>query len=207
MSVKSFHPLVDITFLSKPKPEVPTERVFIQDAQLKLVKALHLMASVSWVGGAFALLVLAGLREASRLDPEMVRVINECIFYVDSLLVLPGVVGCIVTGLLYSVYTPFGFIKYFWIAYKWIVCLNAFFWGSLFLGPWADDIFILAVEYGFYDILDLVYNCVMPQTSWGAYAQILLLSSVVVISVYRPVHLFNWYDYQKTQPRGVRHGR
>lgn len=206
MPVKSFHPLGDITFLAKPKTEIPTERVFIQDAQLKLVKALHLMASVCWIGGAFALLVLAGLREVSRLDSELVRGINLCIFYVDSLLVLPGVLGCIVTGLLYSVYTPFGFIKYFWIAYKWIVCLNAFFWGSLFLGPWSDDLFICAVEYGFYDILDLVYNCVMPQTSWGAYLQILLLSSVVVISVYRPVSLFNWYDYQKMQPRGVRHG-
>lgn len=207
MQLKPFHPLIDITFLPKHKPDGAAERVFIQDAQLKLVKALHLMASVCWVGGAFALLVLAGLREASRLDSEMVRVINLCIYYVDSLLVLPGVVGCIVTGLLYSAYTPFGFVKYFWIGYKWIVCLNAFFWGCLFLGPWSDDVFIFSVEYGFYDVLDLVYNCVMPQTSWGAYAQILLLSSVVVISVYRPVSMFNWYDYQKAQPRGVRHGR
>ena len=77
----------------------------------------------------------------------------------------------------------------------------------LFLGPWADDLFRLSVEYGFYDLLDLIHECVMPQTSWGGFAQFLMLTSVVAISVYRPVSLLNWYDLQQQQPAGVRHGR
>lgn len=204
------HPLCGNVLLGRPpRPQKLTGPVYIADNQLKLVKALHLLACVCWVGGAFALMALAGLREArvENSDIAGAAVINMCIFYVDVCVVVPGVVGCIVTGLLYAVYTPFGFFKYFWIIYKWIICLNAFCWGMLFLGPWSDELFRLSVEYGFYDVLELIHECVMPQTSWGGFAQFLMLTSVVAISVYRPVSLFNWYDLQQQQPAGVRHGR
>lgn len=96
--------------------------------------------------------------------------------------------------------------KFFWIIYKWLITCNAFFWGLTFLGPWSDDLFSLSVEWGMYDILNLIHDCVMPQASWGALALFIMLSSVGVISVYRPVSLFNWYDHQADQPAGVRHG-
>ena len=203
------HPLSDLSMMAKPHPmkEPPKLSLHIQDGQQKLVKSLHLLAAVAWMGGAFSLLELAAGRESMEFEPEAVRVINICIYYVDCLVVLPGIIGCIVSGLLYSIYTPFGFVKYFWIAYKWLISLSAFFWGSLFLGPWADDVVALANSLGLGGLLATIHNCVMPQTSWGAYAQILLLSSVVIVSVYRPVCLWNWYDYQHVQPRGLRHGR
>lgn len=202
------HPLSDLCMMAQPSPmKEPKGLLYIQDGQQKLIKTLHLLASVSWMGGAFSLLVLAALRESSRYEPDVVRVINMCIYYVDCLVVLPGVIGCLLTGLVYSVYTPFGFVKYFWIAYKWLISLSAFFWGTLFLGPWAEDVFALAEACGVRWLLDFIHNCVMPQTSWGAYAQIVMLSSVVLVSVYRPVCLWNWYDYQQLQPRGLRHGR
>lgn len=205
------HPLQDNVLLG-PGPKRQSRRlresrsVYIEDSGLKLLKALHLVAAAAWMGGAFSLMALAALREVHMEEREIADLINLCIYYVDVSVVVPGIVGCILTGLIYSAYTNFGFFKFFWIIYKWFITCNAFFWGLTFLGPWSNDLFRLSVEWGVYDILNLVHDCVMPQTSWGALAQFLMLSSVAAISVYRPVSMFNWYDHQHHQPAGVRHG-
>lgn len=206
------HPLHDnVLFGTAPTHQNRMQResrsVYIEDSGLKLLKALHLIAAATWMGGAFALMALAALREVHLDERPAAALINLCIYYVDVSVVVPGIVGCILTGLIYSAYTNFGFFKFFWIIYKWFITCNAFFWGTTFLGPWSDDLFELSVEWGMYDILNLIHNCVMPQTSWGALAQFVMLSSVAVISVYRPVSMSNWYDHQKNQPTGVRHGR
>lgn len=207
----SRHPLFGNTLLGTA-PGTPIQppqyrSLYIVDSQLKVLKTMHLLAAICWVGGAFSLMILSGLREAHLELSNFTALINMCVYYVDVGVVIPGIIGCIVTGLIYSVYTNFGFIKYFWIIYKWIITLNAFFWGMTFIGPWADDIFSTAVDWGVYDLLNLVHLCVMPQNSWGGFAQFLLLLSVVAISVFRPVSFFNWYEGQHHQPAGVRHGR
>lgn len=206
----SHHPLFGNTLLGKAPgglpQSLPYKSLYIVDSQLKVLKTLHLLAAICWVGGAFSLMILSGLRENFVEKSTISGLINMCIYYVDVGVVIPGILGCIVTGLIYSAYTNFGFVKYFWIAYKWLITLNAFFWGMTFIGPWSDDIFAAAVEWGLYDVLNLIHSCVMPQNSWAGFAQFLLLLSVVAISVFRPVSFFNWYEGQHHQPTGVRHG-
>lgn len=208
--MRSNHPLVgNALWGARPVPmsvPAPGRGLYIVDNPLKLLKTLHLLAAICWVGGAFSLMVLAGLRTVHREESHMASLINECIHYVDVGVVVPGVIGCIVTGFIYSVCINFGFTKFFWIFYKWVICLNAFFWGTTFLGPWSDTLFALSVQWGFYDSLNFVHDCVMPQTSWGGVAQFLLLLSMVAISVYRPTSWTNWYEGQSQQPAGVRHG-
>ncbi len=176
-------------------------------AKLKVLKTVHLMASFCWCGGALALLVLAWLRETYYAHGAPADLINECIHFIDSIIVMPGILGCALTGLYYSIYASFGFTRYFWIGYKWLVSVNALFWGILFLGPWKKSIFALADAYGFRTLLTHLYHCIMPSNLTEASLQILLLISMIVVSVYRPVCLWNWKKYQHIQPRGLRHGR
>ena len=54
---------------------------------------------------------------------------------VDMKILIPGAIVCLITGLLYSLLTPWGFFKYRWVAVKWILTILMIAQGTFFMGP------------------------------------------------------------------------
>ena len=106
---------------------------------IKGMKALHLLAATAWAGGALSMQALSFLRLSSA-DPEFAAQVAVCLHFVDTWVVMPGLAGCLLTGLFYSSCTAIGFFKFAWIGYKWLISLCAGFWGTMFWGPWGDDL-------------------------------------------------------------------
>lgn len=157
-----------------------------ENTVIKTTKAVHLLAATAWAGGAISMQALSFLK-LSLDDPATIAVVAHCLRFVDTWVVMPGLAGCALTGLFYSLCTSIGFFKYTWIAYKWVICACAGFWGTLFWGPWGARLTAFLEPCGLAPLLRFVRGCILPESFWQAALQTALIFSMLIISVYRPL--------------------
>ena len=153
---------------------------------IKTTKAIHLLAATAWAGGAISMQALSFLK-LSLDDPATISVVAYCLHFIDTWVVMPGLAGCVLTGIFYSIFTSIGFFKYTWIAYKWVVCACAGFWGTMVWGPWGDQLTAFLEPYGLAPLMLFVRGCILPENFWQAALQTTLIFSMLIISVYRPL--------------------
>ncbi len=94
--------------------------------------------------------------------------------------------GSLITGLLISLFTNWGFFKFRWVIFKWTATLAQIIFGTFWLGPWTD---------GATAIADLERGLALQNTTYlydkqmavifGS-VQLLLLLAQVLISAYKP---------------------
>lgn len=153
---------------------------------IKAMKAAHLLSAIAWGGGALSMQALNFLR-LSMNDAAIEQIIARCAHFVDSCVVMPGLAGCVLTGLFYSLFTSIGFFRYAWIGFKWLVALSAAFWGTLFWGPWGNELIKFMEPYGLDAPLYLVRGCLLPENMWQGALQTCIILTMCLISVYRPL--------------------
>jgi uncharacterized membrane protein len=153
---------------------------------LKWLKGFHLIAVSSWVGGALSLILLYFLKN-DITDGQILYGINQSIHHVDMVVVIiPGAIGCLLTGLIYSTFSNWGFFKHGWMIFKWIVTIFAILFGTFYLGPWETNMMEISGELGMESLTnpDYLYNQKM-NLIFGA-AQCLILMITVFISIFKP---------------------
>lgn len=153
---------------------------------LKCVKAIHILAAAAWGGGAFSMQAL-GILQRALTDQASSALVGYCSHFVDTWVVMPGLFGCILTGLFYSIFTAMGFFRYAWIIYKWAVTASACFWGLLFWSGLGDEMIAWLAQYGFQAPLIFIRNCILPANIWATLMQTAIIFSMLLISVYRPL--------------------
>ena len=83
---------------------------------IKGTKALHLLAATAWAGGALSMQALSFLR-LSTDNAAFAAQVARCLHFVDTWVVMPGLAGCLLSGLFYSTCTSIGFFKFAWISH------------------------------------------------------------------------------------------
>jgi uncharacterized membrane protein len=153
---------------------------------LRWLKGFHLIAVSSWVGGALSLILLYFLKN-DITDGQILYGINQSIHHVDMVVVIiPGAIGCLLTGLIYSTFSNWGFFKHGWMIFKWIVTIFAILFGTFYLGPWETNMMEISGKLGMESLTnpDYLYNQKM-NLIFGA-AQCLILMITVFISIFKP---------------------
>lgn len=164
---------------------------------IKNMKAVHMLAAIAWGGGAFAMQAL-GILERSLSDKPSSTLVAHCAHFVDTWVVMPGLFGCILTGLFYSLFTSIGFFRFAWIAYKWLISASACFWGLLFWSRLGDRLILWLDGYGMAAPLLFIRSCILPENIWGTVLQTSIIMSMCLVSVYRPVSFhFSMYGSNK----------
>jgi uncharacterized membrane protein len=153
---------------------------------LRWLKGFHLIAVSSWVGGALSLILLYFLKN-DITDGQILYGINQSIHHVDMVVVIiPGAIGCLLTGLIYCTFSNWGFFKHGWMIFKWIVTIFAILFGTFYLGPWETNMMEISGKLGMESLTnpDYLYNQKM-NLIFGA-AQCLILMITVFISIFKP---------------------
>jgi uncharacterized membrane protein len=153
---------------------------------LKWLKGFHLIAVSCWVGGAVALILLYFLKDGVT-DGGVLYGVNQSIHHVDMLVVvIPGAFGCLITGLIYSLFSNWGFFKHNWMIFKWIVTISAILFGTFFLGPWETKMMEISGKMGMSSLTEqaYLYNEKMNLIFGGA--QSFLLMVTIFISIFKP---------------------
>ena len=157
---------------------------------IKTTKAVHLLFATAWAGGALSMQALNYVRLTGDFDAATCAVMIKAAHDIDTYVVMIGLAGCILTGLFYSICTSIGFVRYFWIAYKWIISCLAGFWGTLFWSPCGDMLINSAKEAGYplcAWMLHFIKTFLLPENFWQAVMQTALIFSMLIFSVYRPL--------------------
>jgi len=153
---------------------------------LRWLKGFHLLAVACWIGGGVSLLLLYFLK-GGVTDGGVLYGINQSIHHVDmAVVVIPGAFGCLVTGLIYSVFSTWGFFKQRWIVFKWIVTIVTIIVGTVWLGPWESTMMEISGRLGIGALNNqtYLYNQRMNLIFGGL--QCLLLMVTVFVSVFKP---------------------
>ncbi len=153
---------------------------------LRWLKVMHVICVACWIGGAVSLLLLYFLK-AKVDDPGVLYGINQSIHHVDmAVVVVPGAIGCLLTGLGYSALSKWGFFKQRWLIAKWIITVSAIFFGTFFLGPWETEMMNISGEMGLASLEnpDYLYN--QRMNLWFGTLQCLVLITTVWISIFKP---------------------
>jgi uncharacterized membrane protein len=150
----------------------------------KWLKALHLCFVAMWVGGGVTL-VLMVFRMGAEFDMELYG-INRAMRFVDDFIIIPGAFGCLLTGLVYSVWTRWGFFKHGWITLKWVINVGGILFGTFYLGPWINSLGPISREQGLQALSNPVYLHHLHMNSiWGP-VQVSTLVLALFLSVLKP---------------------
>ena len=151
---------------------------------LKRLKMLHLFCAVMWIGGAIALCLTLFLTTPENGSAAYMR--SLVLKIIDDYIIIPGAVGNLLVGVIYGVWTKWGFFKQRWITVKWVLTVAQVLFGTFVLGPWVNANVKLASELGDAVVGDpLFLHNIMMSKFWGS-IQTACLLLYIVISVLKP---------------------
>jgi hypothetical protein len=110
------------------------------------LKAFHVVFACMWVGAAITLTT-----KQFFVNPESggeLYGIAATMDFIDIFIIIPGAFGVLLTGIIYSVWTNWGWFKHNWITVKWVICLYGIIFGTYPLGPWMSSLAHMSKEQG-----------------------------------------------------------
>ena len=153
---------------------------------LKWLKGFHLITVACWIGGAISLLALYFLKKGVT-NGDVLYGVNQSVHHVDmNIVVVPGAIGCLLTGLIYSLFSNWGFFKHNWLIFKWTVTLSAIVFGTLFLGPWETAMMEISGKLGISSLNDPAYLYNQRMNLIFGTLQVTLLIVTLFVSIFKP---------------------
>lgn len=150
----------------------------------KWLRVVHVICACVWIGGAVALLLMqTGLSAGN--DGELYG-IDHAMRHVDDYVIIPGALGCLITGILFSVFTGWGFLKYRWIIIKYAINIYAVLFGTFWLGPWLNQMGPISRIEGLAALSNPSYLHFKQMNISFGIMQVALLLAAVYLSVFKP---------------------
>ncbi|MDF7800801.1 hypothetical protein P4C99_15105 [Pontiellaceae bacterium B1224] len=153
--------------------------------QQKILKTVHLISVSLWLSNVVVLLFLPIISRKITSGDEL-YMYNVAYHFIDMFLLTPAAILTLITGLIYSLFTKWGFFKHGWLICKWIITTLIILTGTFYLGPMVTNLLEIADLKRIGALQDPYY---LNGTSIGLYAAIIntvLLTIAVVVSVYKP---------------------
>jgi hypothetical protein len=150
----------------------------------KWLRTFHIYLGCIWGGGASSLFALHCLYNPD-YGPELYAR-NMALIYIDSYILVPSAIGCLLTGLLYCHLTKWGYLKFHWIIVKWASTGIFILVGFLWFIPWLDQMAETSLAMRDFTTIDPTYNAKMYVHMAMAAGQAILVFFMVIISVFKP---------------------
>ena len=100
------------------------------------LKGFHILFTAAWVGAAVCMSILQfAYRPETGSEAHTMLVALKLI---DDWVVIPSATGSLLSGLLISWLTPWGFFKWRWVTVKWVITVTVALFGGFCLGPWLN---------------------------------------------------------------------
>ncbi len=154
-------------------------------SQQKILKTIHLISVSLWLSSVIILMLLPVISKDITAGDEL-YMYNLAYHFIDMFILTPAAILTLLTGLIYSLLTKWGFFRHGWIVYKWIVTLLIIITGTFYLGPMVTKLLYIADVKRIDALQDQYY---MHGEVVGLCAAIInssLLILAVFFSVYKP---------------------
>ena len=161
--------------MSRKNFKKPTRRLFV---------FLHATFSSLWIGGALSMLILIFLKQPTNGDQLLAY--NTAVKLIDDFVIIGSANGVLLTGIILSWKTPWGFFKHWWLAIKLVLTIAMAVFGTLALGPWTNESVSLVQEMGMEAINNSQYQHMqLMQMIFGS-LQLSMMLFLLYLTVYKP---------------------
>ena len=152
--------------------------------QQRWLKCFHLFFVCLWVAGVVTITLMIFIMKAN--DGMELYGIDISKKFVDDFIIIPGAIGSFFTGLLYSIFTKWGWFKHRWVTVKWAITLFGMVFGTFFLGPWLNAMPPISMMKGLAALSDTAYmHSQQMLYLWTPFTLVLVLFALF-ISVLKP---------------------
>ena len=149
------------------------------------LKGFHIFFSCAWIGTGLSMTLLA-LLIGNIANGDELYAFNAVIKLLDDYIIIPAAFGSLITGLLFSLFTNWGFFKFNWVTFKWVATVAQILFGTFWLGPWTNGATAIADAQRALALHNPAYLYDRQMALYFGAAQILLLIVQVFISVFKP---------------------
>ena len=152
--------------------------------QTRILKIVHIFLFIMWIGGAVALTTLLFI--ATPIVPDDIYMKFRSMQIIDDYLIIPGAMGCFFVGIIYGIFTNWGFFKHNWLIVKWVMTTLQILFGTFALGPWINNSVDIARDLRGAALSNPEFlSNIMNMKIWGT-TQASLLLFMAIISVLKP---------------------
>lgn len=152
--------------------------------QKRWLLSAHLLCTVVWLGAALSSLIF-NLTALFTNDAHLLNAAYVFADILDKALLRGGAIGALITGLLLSILTQWGLFRFYWIIVKEIMSVLCIIVGVIISG-WNDDAISLTALQGLQTLHNPLYLTDRTLMFLGIFFQLISLSGVIVISVFKP---------------------
>jgi hypothetical protein len=158
----------------------------------RVIKIVHIFLASLWVGGAVTLNAALLLLGPAETMGELLGY-NYAAKMIDDAIIIPGAMGCLLTGILISGFTHWGFFKYRWVLVKYVMTVICIVIGIVVLGPTVNNQPAITMELGIAAYGDPVYHANYVHCLMGGAFQLTAILFMLSISSLKP-----WSKTKKT---------
>lgn len=153
--------------------------------QQKWLKSFHVLSAAVWITCGIVMLSFSVVSPRLKTGDQLFM-LNYLTDFIDMRILVPAALLTLLTGLLYSIYTRWGFFRHRWILFKWIVTVAVIITGTVFTGPWIAEMTELAGRDGMSVLQNSRYLVINRcQLALGLCMNVSLIAALFV-SVFKP---------------------
>jgi hypothetical protein len=151
----------------------------------KLVLTVHVVVSVGWIGIEAGLLTL-GLTGLNTRDPELPRTAYVAAGLFGGIFLVPVSMGTLVTGILFSVGTPWGLARHYWVLVNFVLTVALAAGGILVLNRRLQEASVRVSEGPLNTLTSADVGALQFQIVAAVSVALPLLVMATTLSVYKP---------------------
>jgi uncharacterized membrane protein len=157
----------------------------------KWLKSFHVLFGCSWAACGVSL-TLMGLFIHPSEGSELYGV-DMAKKFIDDVLVAPAATGCLITGVIYSLFTNWGWFKHRWITVKWCINIFGVIFGTFWLAGWLNTLPEISQVEGLTALSNSTYTHARTMNLIGGAFQNFSVIVAVFLSIFKP-----WKNKKKT---------
>jgi len=154
-------------------------------SQKKWLKSIHLLAAGIWITTGLIMFLLHFMRSEVQTG-EQLYLMNQIIHFIDMKILVPAAILSLLTGWVYSQFTKWGYFKHGWMTFKWIITLLIIILGTIFSGPWINEMVRISGEIGTDALNNAEYQWFDKNQTLMGICMNLTLIITIFISVFKP---------------------
>jgi uncharacterized protein with FMN-binding domain len=151
----------------------------------KILLSLHIVLVSIWLGSILSI-ILMQLAKHSLLTATDFFVVDRLIFILFDSVIMNISIIVVITGLLFSMFTNWGFFKFYWIITKWLTILFLAIIIMFFASPCINGMASLSDVFSQECVSQPEYLKFEQGTIIYTYFQLFLIVAVIFLSVFKP---------------------
>lgn len=157
----------------------------LSDKAYKVIKIIHILSASIWTGAGLVVLFLLSFV----LEKSNVRGILPAIHYVDLLIIIPANLLTLLSGLVFSKFTGWGFFRHRWIILKYVINLAPVVLGGIIFAPSIQNMLSIVETIGEDAVSDPAFISQKIRLMGSFILILVLLITAVCLTVFKPKRL------------------